>query len=196
MMDTSEYAFETHIVKYLTDTHNYRQRDSKAHYDRALALDWDLTLEFITSTQTDTWKDLERQHGSQTVEKFKRRLVREIERRGTVDVLRRGVKDSGCYFQLAYFKPSTSLNPEHLELYGKNIFSVIRQCRYSQVESRDAIDLVLFLNGLPIFTVELKNHLTGQTVEHAKKQYQNDRSPKNEPLLEFGRCLAHFAVER
>jgi len=193
-MDTSEYAFETHIVEYLTGIHNYRQRDSKAHYDRALALDWDLTLEFITSTQTDTWKDLEKQHGSQTVEKFKRRLVREIERRGTVDVLRRGVKDSGCYFQLAYFKPSTSLNPEHLELYGKNIFSVIRQCRYSQVETR-VIDLALFLNGLPIFTVELKNKLTSKTAEEGKDQYQNTRSPKNEPLLQFGRCLAHFAVD-
>ena len=194
-MDTSERAFETYIVEYLTGIHGYRQRDSKAHYDRALALDWDLVLEFITSTQPDTWQDLQKQHGSQTVEKFKRRLVREIQRRGTLDVLRRGVKDSGCYFQLAYFKPATTLNPKHLELYSKNIFSVIRQCRYSQVETRDAIDLVIFLNGLPIFTLELKNHLTGQTVEHAKKQYREDRPPKNEPLLQFGRCLAHFAVD-
>lgn len=195
MMDTSEFAFETHIVEHLTGIHGYRQRDSKAHYDRALALDWELVLEFITSTQPDTWRDLQKQHGSQTVEKFKRRLVREIQRRGTLDVLRRGVKDSGCYFQLAYFKPATSLNPEHQALYGQNIFSVIRQCRYSQVETHDALDLVLFLNGLPIFTLELKNKLTGQTVEDAKKQYRNDRPPKNEPLLRFGRCLAHFAVD-
>ena len=194
-MDISEYAFETYIVEHLTGIHGYRQRDSKEHYDRVTALDWDLVLEFIITTQPDTWQDLQEQHGSQTVEKFKRRLVREIQRRGTVDVLRRGVKDSGCYFQLAYFKPATSLNPEHLELYGKNIFSVIRQCRYSQVETRDAIDLVLFLNGMPIFTLELKNHLTNQTVENAKEQYREDRPPKNEPLLQFGRCLAHFAVD-
>ena len=194
-MDTSEFAFETYIVEHLTGIHGYRLRDSKAHYDRALALDWELVLEFITATQPNTWRDLEKQHGSQTVEKFKRRLVREIQRRGTLDVLRRGVKDSGCYFQLAYFKPATTLNPTHLELYSKNIFSVIRQCRYSQVETRDAIDLVIFLNGLPIFTLELKNHLTGQTVEHAKKQYREDRPPENEPLLQFGRCLAHFAVD-
>ncbi|HHG90166.1 MAG TPA: type I restriction endonuclease subunit R [Devosia sp.] len=194
-MDTSERAFETHIVEHLTGIHGYRQRESKPHYDRALALDWDLALDFITATQPDTWQDLRKQHGSQTVEKFKRRLVREIQRRGTLDVLRRGVKDSGCYFQLAYFKPATTLNPEHLELYGKNIFSVIRQCYYSQVKSNNSIDLVLFLNGLPIFTVELKEKLKGKAVEDAKKQYQNDRPPKNEPLLQFGRCLAHFAVD-
>ncbi len=194
-MDISEYAFETYVVEHLTGIHGYRQRESKVHYDRAAALDWDLVLEFITATQLDTWRDLQKQHGSQTVEKFKRRLVREIQRRGTLDVLRRGVKDSGCYFQLAYFKPATTLNPAHQERYRKNIFSVIRQCRYSQAETRDAIDLVLFLNGLPLFTMELKNKLTGQTVEDARKQYRNDRPPKGEPLLQFRRCLAHFAVD-
>ncbi len=102
----------------------YNNASQPRHYDRALALDWDLVLEFITATQTDTWQDLEKQHGSQTVDKFRRRLVREIQRRG--------VKDSGCYFQLAYFKPATTLNPEHQALYGKNIFSVIRQCRYGR----------------------------------------------------------------
>jgi len=194
-MDTSEYAFETNILDYLTDIHGYRLRESQAHYDRTLALDWELVLAFITATQPETWRDLEKQHGNQTVEKFKRRLVREIQRRGTLDVLRRGVKDSGCYFQLAYFKPATTLNPAHQELYSKNIFSVIRQCRYSAVETRDALDLVLFLNGLPILTLELKNKLTGQTVANARKQYQNDRQPQNEPLLQFRRCLAHFAVD-
>ena len=194
-MDTSEYAFETHVVEHLTDVHGYRLRDSQAYFDRSLALDWELVLEFITATQPDTWSDLEKQHGSQTVAKFKRRLGREIHRRGTLDVLRHGVKDSGCYFQLAYFKPATTLNPEHQTLYGKNIFSVIRQCRYSAVETHDALDLVLFLNGLPIFTLELKNKLTSQTVANAREQYRNDRSPKNEPLLQFRRCLVHFAVD-
>lgn len=194
-MDTSEHALETYIVEHLVNAHGYRQRDSKAHYDRALAFDWELVLAFITATQPDTWRDLEKQHGKWTVEKFKRRLVREIQRRGTLDNLRRGVKDSGCYFQLAYFKPATALNPAHQALYGKNIFSVIRQCRYSAVETRDALDLVIFLNGLPIFTLELKNKLTGQTVANAREQYQNDRPPQNEPLLQFRRGLAHFAVD-
>ncbi|MBV5343018.1 hypothetical protein JZU68_05215, partial [bacterium] len=80
-----------------------------------------------------------------------RRIVKEIERRGTLDVLRHGIKDSGCYFQLAYFAPATTLNPEHQVLYGKNILSVIRQCRFSTLESKDALDMTIFLNGLPIF---------------------------------------------
>lgn len=128
-------------------------------------------------------------------DKFLQRLTREIERRGTLDVLRRGIKDYGCYFQLGYFKPVSTLNPEHQTLYGKNILSVLRQCHYSAVETKDALDIVICLNGLPIFTLELKNKQTGQTVENAREQYAKDRQPKGEPLLQFKRCLAHFAVD-
>ena len=167
---------------------------SGQHHDRALALDWELTLEFITATRPDTGRELQKQHSSQTVHKFKRRLVRDIQRHGTLDVLHHGIKGSSCYFQLAYFKPATSLNSQHQAFYGKNTLSVIRQCRDSQVKTCDALDLVIFLNGLPTFTLELKNKITGQTVENAKKRYQDDRLPKNEPLLQFGRCLVHFAV--
>jgi type I restriction enzyme, R subunit len=110
-------------------------------------------------------------------------------------VLRRGIKDYGCYFQLAYFKPVSTLNREHQILYSKNILSVVRQCHYSALETKDALDTVLFLNGLPIFTLELKNKQTGQTVENAREQYVRDRHPKGEPLLQFKHCLAHFAVD-
>jgi len=194
-MDTSEHAFETYIVEHLSDVHGYRLRESKAQYDKSTCLDWELLLEFIIGTQEQTWRELEKQHGRLVTDKFARRLVKEIERRGTLDVLRRGVKDSGCYFQLAYFAPSTTLNPEHQALYGKNILSVIRQFKYSKVETHDALDLGIFLNGLPIFTLELKNKQTGQSVENARAQYAKDRDPKNEPLLQFKRCLAHFAVD-
>jgi len=163
-MDTSEHAFETYIVEHLSDVHGYRLRESKAQYDKSTCLDWELLLEFIIGTQEQTWRELEKQHGRLVTDKFARRLVKEIERRGTMDVLRRGVKDSGCYFQLAYFAPSTTLNPEHQALYGKNILSVIRQFKYSKVETHDALDLGIFLNGLPIFTLELKNKQTGQSV--------------------------------
>lgn len=194
-MDTSEHAFETYITEHLTDVQGYRLHESKAHYDKSTCLDWELLLEFITATQPQAWKDLEKQHGSQVTEKFLRRLVKEVERRGTLDVLRKGIKDSGCYFQLAYFAPATTLNPEHQALYGKNILSAIRQCRYSAIETKDALDMVIFLNGLPIFTIELKNKQTGQTVANARQQYAKDRDPKSEPLLQFKRCLAHFAVD-
>lgn len=194
-MDISEHAFEIYITDHLTDSHGYRRRESKPHYDKSTCLDWELLLEFITATQPKTWQDLAKQHGALVKDKFVRRLVKEIERRGTLDVLRRGVKDSGCYFQLAYFQPASTLNPEHQALYGKNILSVMRQCRYSVVEAKDALDMVLFLNGLPIFTLELKNKQTGQNVANAREQYTKDREPKSEPLLQFKRCLAHFAVD-
>jgi len=100
-MDTSEQAFETFIVEHLIYAHGYRGRSSAEHYDKATCLDWELVLSFITATQPEAWQDLAKQHGSQVVEKFRRRLAKEIERRGTLDVLRRGVKDSGCYFELA-----------------------------------------------------------------------------------------------
>ena len=202
-MDITEKAFETHIVNHLCQVHGYRLRISKpknnardSHYQKFLCLDWKILLEFITATQPDIWKALEKQHGTATVaDKFIQRLTREIERRGTLDVLRRGIKDYGCYFQLAYFKPVSTLNPEHQTLYRKNILSVVRQCHYSAVETKDALDIVIFLNGLPIFTLELKNKQTGQTVENAREQYAKDCQPKGEPLLQFKRCLAHFAVD-
>jgi type I restriction enzyme, R subunit len=194
-MDISERAFEIYITDYLTGIHGYRLRESKAHYDPAFCLDWELLLEFITATQPETWHDLARQHGAAVKDKFLRRLVKEIERRGTLDVLRRGIKDSGCYFQLAYFAPASGLNPAHHTLYAKNILSLMRQCHYSMVETKDALDIVLFLSGLPLFTLELKNKQTGQSVANAREQYAKDRDPKNEPLLQFKRCLAHFAVD-
>jgi type I restriction enzyme R subunit len=202
-MDITEKAFETHIADHLCQVHGYRLRVSKqkndardSHYQKFQCLDWAILLEFITATQPDTWKALEKQHGTASVgDKFLQRLTREIERRGTLDVLRRGIKDYGCYFQLAYFKPVSTLNPEHQSLYRKNILSVVRQCHYSAVATKDALDMVICLNGLPIFTLELKNKQTGQTVDHAREQYAKDRHPKGEPLLQFKRCLAHFAVD-
>src|SRR5690606_23112675 len=106
---------------------------------------------------------------------------------------RNGIKDSGCKFRLAYFRPASGLNEETRRLYQANMFSVVRQLRYSTA-NENCLDLVLFLNGIPIFTAELKNPLTGQTVEDAMRQYKTDRDPR-EPLFTYGRCLAHFAVD-
>jgi type I restriction enzyme R subunit len=122
---------------------------------------------------------------------FSRRLPNA---RGTLDVLRKGINGWGCHFDLAYFQPESGLNEEHQRLYNGNILSVIRQLHYSEKDPDKSIDTVLFLNGLPIFTAELKNPLKGQTVDNAITQYRKDRDPK-EPLLRFGRCLAHFAVD-
>jgi type I restriction enzyme R subunit len=131
-------------------------------------------------------------YGAAVRERFVRRLASEIERRGALDVLRNGIRDSGVKFQLAYFRPSSGLNEETQRLHAGNLFAVVRQLRYS-TKSEKSLDLVLFLNGIPIFTAELKNPLTGQEVENAIRQYKTDRDTR-EPL--FGcRCLVHFAVD-
>ena len=126
-------------------------------------------------------------------EQFLKRLAAEIQRRGALDVLRKSIKDSGCQFRLAYFRPASGLNKEVRRLHGANLFSVVRQLRYS-TRNENSLDLVLFLNGIPIFTAELKNPLNAQDVEDAIRQYKTDRDPR-EPLLAYGRCFAHFAVD-
>ena len=124
--------------------------------------------------------------------RFLGRLSREIGRRGALEVLRNGVKDMGCKFRLAYFRPASGLNEELQRLHAANLFAVVRQLRYSE-QGEQSLDLAIFLNGIPIFTAELKNPLNGQDVEDAIRQYRQDRDPR-EPLLANGRCLAHFAV--
>ena len=170
----------------------YRQRHY-SDYDRALCLDGEMVVEFLYTTQPETWARLKEYHGDEIKPRFLRRLAGEIEKRGTLDVLRKGVADSGCRFDMAYFQPSSGLNPELQERYRSNIFSVTRQLAYSE-KNQNTLDLTLFLNGLPIFTSELKNHFTGQDVNDAIHQYRQDRDPR-EPLFQSGRCLAHFAVD-
>ncbi|MBU0607875.1 MAG: DEAD/DEAH box helicase family protein, partial [Armatimonadetes bacterium] len=117
----------------------------------------------------------------------------EISKRGTLQVLRKGLKDVGCHFALYYPQPSSGLNDETLRLCAANQFTVIRQLHYS-AENENSLDLTLCLNGLPLFTAELKTSLTGQNVQDAMRQYAHDRDPR-EPLLAFERCLAHFALD-
>ena len=166
---------------------------SPDEYDRALCLIPRDLIDFVIATQPVEWNRLREHYGDEARQKFAKRLSLELERRGTLDVLRRGVKDSGCRFRLAYFRPHSGLNDELQSLYEANLFSVVRQLHYSE-SNENSLDVALFLNGLPLFTAELKNPLTGQTVEHAVRQYRLDRDPR-EPLFGFARCLGHFAVD-
>ena len=204
-IDTSEKNFETAIEEALLATSGaptpgkkageadgYRKRKPD-DYHRPLCLDADIVVDFLYATQPQEWDKLKRHHGPDVKARFLQRLASEVGKRGTLDVLRKGVKDSGCKFQLAFFRPATGLNEATQRLYEANQFSVIRQLRYSEAGNQ-SIDVALFLNGLPIFTAELKNPLTGQNVQHAISQYRSDRDPK-EPFFAFGRCLAHFAVD-
>src|SRR5713101_5683923 len=170
----------------------YRKRRPE-EYDRTLCLLPRDVVDFVLATQPKEWKRLAQHHGAAVREQFLKRLAAEIERRGALDVLRQGIKDSWCKFQLAYFRPASGLNEETRRLHAANLFAVVRQLRYSAT-SEKSLDLVLFLNGIPIFTAELKNLLNGQDVEDAIRQYKIDRDPR-EPLLASGRCLAHFAVD-
>ena len=188
----TEQDFETHIEAHLLASGYYSCQIEE--YDRALCLIPEEVLAFVRTTQPKEFQKLERQYGAaEAAGKFCYRLSREISRRGTLDVLRKGIKDRGARFKLATFKPASGMNPEHQRLYRANRFSVVRQLKYSQ-KNENSIDMVLFLNGLPIITAELKNSLTGQVFEDAERQYRKDRSPKGEPLLAFKRCLVHFAV--
>jgi type I restriction enzyme R subunit len=162
-------------------------------YDRSLCLLPRDVVDFVLATQPKEWQKLAQHHGAAVKEQFLKRLAAEIERRGALDVLRTGIKDSGCKFRLAYFRPASGLNEETRRLHAANLFCVVRQVCYS-TKNQNCLDLVLFLNGIPIFTAELKNPLNGQDIEDAIRQYKTDRDPR-EPLLAYGRCLAHFAVD-
>ncbi len=168
-------------------------RRTAADYDRERCLDPQVALEFVYATQPKTWEAFAKQLGTEARERFLSRLSAEVAKRGTLDVLRNGIKSDGQTFRLAYLRPVSGLNEETQRLYEANRFTVIRQLRYS-TKMDHSLDMALFLNGLPIFTAELKEPLTGQTVEDAVRQYRQDRDPK-EPLFAFERCLAHFAVD-
>ncbi len=185
-----EAAVETHLL-----THDWHQ-GANTSYDRDLALDTVELFTFIGATQDKAWSRLISRHGGDqgtAQRKFKQRLNDECNRRGVIDVLRRGVADLGVKIELAYFRPAHGLTPALEALYQANRCSVTRQLRYAAGHDSE-LDLAFFMNGLPVATVELKNQLTGQTVEHAKKQYREDRSPKD-LMLSGKRAVAYFAVD-
>ena len=186
----TETDFESHIEAQLKQS-GYRSLP-RADYDKNLCLIPHEVLQFIQATQPKEYQKLRRQYGADTPEKLLDRISKVIERDGVLEVLRQGVKDRGCTFALTYFRPSSGMNPDHREDYTQNRFALIRQLKYSG-RNEKSLDMVLFLNGLPLVTMELKNSLTGQVVTDAEKQYRVDRDPR-EPLLKFKRCLVHFAV--
>jgi type I restriction enzyme R subunit len=162
-------------------------------YDREYCVDLAQLAAFLRETQPDVAEALALGEDGPTRRKFLARLQGEITKHGTIDVLRHGLKHGPHHLDLFYGTPSPG-NPKAVEQYKANRFSVTRQLRYSRDETRLALDLGLFINGLPIATFELKNNLTKQTVEDAVEQYKRDRDPR-EKLFEFGRCIAHFAVD-
>lgn len=190
-MDTSETGLEKIIVDWLHDKNGYEQA-TPHDYNKDFALVDTWVERFVVATQPDKVEQSMCFASPSERMKFFTRLANEITKRGVVDVLRKGYKFNGSTFDLYYPLPS-DLNPSAKKAYGQNIFGVIRQVMYSKTNTNE-IDFVVFINGLPLATFELKNNYTGQTYENAIRQYQTDRNPK-ELLLQKKRCAVHFAVD-
>lgn len=194
MKKHTEDRLEDAIEHCLAQQHNYDIGQSK-DFDVERAIESERVIAFIKATQGKVWAGLVAVHGDAAQGLLLDGLVKELNTKGMLKVLRHGFKVYGKKFKVATFAPSNNKNPDNWALYNKNILSVTRQLYYSD-KHKNSLDMVLFLNGLPIATLELKNPLSGQTVEDAKKQYKKDRDHR-ELLFEFKkRALVHFAVDQ
>ena len=209
--DTSERGLEEHICTALAGhpcapwaagapaeacgTRGRANWSSGSHhdYDREHCVDLVQLSTFLRTTQPEVAESLALSDEGPTRRKFLARLQTEISKRGTIDVLRHGIRHMAHDLALFYGTPSAA-NERAQERFEQNRFTVTRQLRYSREETQRALDIALFINGLPVFTFELKNNLTKQTVADAVEQYKRDRNPR-EKLFEFGRCVAHFAID-
>lgn len=190
--DKTEKGFETLIVNWLVDQNGYQQGTNE-DYNKEYAIDETRLFRFLNDTQPKEMAKLGVNQSDQKKRQFLNRLSGEITRRGIIDVLRNGIKAYPADLILFYFTP-TENNEQAKRLFDKNIFSVTRQLRYAIDASKLALDLCLFINGLPVITIELKNHFTGQTTADAVEQYKKDRNSR-ELLFSFKRCIVHFAVD-
>ncbi len=187
----TEKRFETHIEEHLN--RNGYTSIHYTEYDRKLCVIPSELIQFIQTTQPKSWEGLVGFYGEDTPKKVLGLISEQIGKRGVIDVLRIGVKDRGVHLHLTFFQPKSLMNEEHQTLYKGNRFSLTRQLHFS-VNNEKSLDMVLFLNGIPLITMELKNKLTNQNILHSQIQYQRDRDPK-EPLFTFKRCVVHFCVD-
>ncbi|MCC5805686.1 MAG: type I restriction endonuclease subunit R [Opitutales bacterium] len=195
---TSEQTFENAIVRHLVERNGF-VRAGPEDYDRDLCLIPGALLRFVQVTQPERWKSYKALLGDDAAAKLLKRVRAVVERKGTLFLLRRGFEESGHHFDVCYFPPASGLNPELEKLFEANVFQILHDedpaggFHYSKYTAQ-SLDLGLFINGLPLFTAEIKNEVSGQTVAHAIAQYKNDRDP-GEALFRFGRILCHFAVD-
>lgn len=192
--NTSEEGLESLIEDYLVNQNGYIQRDYK-DYDRELCLDPKIVLHFLELIQAKKLEKIKKTLGDRFERMFFKRLTDQIKSKGIIEVLRKGFVEgnSGIKLQLFYDRPSSDHNSDELAKFQRNVFSVVRQLRYSPSNEKK-FDLSIFINGLPVIHCELKNEFTNQNVTDAIKQFQNDRCPKEE-LFRFGRNLVFFAID-
>src|SRR5690606_18243167 len=199
MSITTENTFETALVQSLVEQGGYTQ-GTASDYSPELGLFRNEVIKFLQESQPRRWEKIFSIHGADAENRVIQRLYKELDLRGSLDVLRNGFVDYGVRFQMAYFQPASGLNPDAVDLYGKNNLKVYRQVYYSTKSNPDSyrgsVDVVLSLNGIPVATLELKNQFTGQNVGNALKQYSNTRDNR-ELLFTFKkRALVHFAVDQ
>lgn len=187
-----ENGFETLIVRYLVDNNHYEE-GLNSEYNKTYAIDEGRLFRFLNDTQYKKMQELRIEESEIEKKKFLDRLSRKLSDDGVINIIRKGVKYKNHTLDFYMVQPSDG-NVEAAKSYNKNIFSVTRQLRYSGDYGKLALDLCIFLNGLPIITMELKNQYTKQNYSDAIKQYKTDRTP-DELLFQFKRCIVHFAVD-
>ena len=185
--NTSEKAYQNDICTYLMST-GYEKRTS-SDYNKDTCLDNEMVLKFIISTQPEVWERFKKSHGEDSYKRFIDSLTRQIRNKGAIEVLRNGFREI-AHFDLFYPKPYNHLNPDAEEKFNQNIYTVIDELEYENKENGNRLDLVIFINGIPISTIELKNTFS-QGVDNAIKQYKFDRDPREQL---FKNCLVHFAM--
>ena len=193
-MDYKEKRFEEDIENYLL-SHGGYVKGNMMSFDAEKAIDMETLITFIKASQPKQWERYLRNYKDDSENKLYKRLNEEIENNGLIHVLRNGINDRGVKINIAYFKPESSLNPDTLKLYNDNILTCTRQFAYSTEGTNKTIDMVLSLNGIPLVALELKNQITGQSVENAKTQFMYDRNSKELAFQFNKRILVYFAVD-
>lgn len=192
-MDITEKRFEQDIAEYLITEGGYHSGNPSA-FDRELALDTNTFITFIKNSQPQKWERYTKIHGHDSEKEIIGRFCHEVKDRGLLHVMRKGFTDRGITFRAVFWKPETTLNNTTLEQYSANIFHCTRQLHYS-VFNENSIDIVLFINGIPVVTLELKCQLTGQNSADAVRQYKFDRASKDAIFAFKERVFVHFAVD-
>lgn len=194
MSITTENTFETALVQSLTEQGGYTEGNAP-DYSPELGMFKYEVIRFLQESQPKRWEKISAIHGADADNRVIQRLYKELDLRGSLDVLRNGFVDYGVRFQMAFFQPASGLNPDAVDLYNKNHLKVYRQIYYS-TKNKNSVDVLLSLNGIPVATLELKNQFTGQNVGNALKQYSTTRDNR-EILFAFKkRALVHFAVDQ
>ena len=200
-----EIALQEHFINQLVENQGYIRRAGSlksrvykdaVHYDKIYAMDRELVLRFIQRTQSDAWKRLRQHYKAMTEDTIVKQLDRALRNRGLLDVLRKGIKIvPNIEFKLCFFRPASGLESKRITEFESNILSIMDEVEYSKKHA-NRIDMVLFVNGLAVISIEAKNIPTGTNFRNAEKQFREDRSPLGEPLLQFKRgALVHFAID-